>query len=210
MGKEMKSCVIISGAPEQDIDYYRSLISSRFVICADSGYQKCLALDINPQLIVGDFDSSETPSDAKCEVITLPVRKNDTDTFFAVKEAVKRGFDDILLLGAIGSRLDHTYSNILALSYCADRNVHAVMLNKSNRLRVLTEGCTFEKDGYAHFSLFALFGDCVGLTTRGTEYDLTDYTLSPSNPLAQSNSIKGDRAQINFKSGKILLIQSND
>lgn len=209
MGTEIKKCTIITGAPEADVEYYKNYISDRFIISADSGYQKCANLGITPNLIIGDFDSSPVPQTA-VETIFLPVRKDDTDTFFAVKEAVKRGYNDIVILGGIGSRIDHTYTNILALNFCADKNVNAVMLNRDNRIQILKKGCVFEKNGYEHFSLFALFGDCKGLTTTGTEYNLTDYTLTADCPLAQSNAVKGDKAEIIFKSGKILLIQSND
>lgn len=209
MAEEIKKCLIITGAPENDIDYYRAYTGGRFIISADSGYEKCRRLDLSPDLIIGDFDSSKAP-DTDIETIILPVRKDDTDTFYAVKEAVKRGYNDIIILGAIGSRVDHTYTNILALNYCADRNAEAVMLNRNNRIRVLTKGRIVKKDKYKGLSLFALFGDCTGLTTKGTEYNLTDYTLTADCPLAQSNAFKDDQAEIHFKSGKILLIESND
>lgn len=209
MGNEIKKCLIITGAPENDIDYYKSYIDGRYIISADSGYEKCKRLNISSDLILGDFDSAEKP-EIDIETIILPVRKDETDTAFAVKEAVRRGFNDILILGGIGSRIDHTYGNILSLNYCADRNINAVMINKKNKIQVLTKDYSFKNDGYEYLSLFALFGDCMGLTTRGTEYNLTDYTLTPDCPLAQSNIFKDSRVDIKFKSGKILLIQSND
>ncbi|MDD6728595.1 MAG: thiamine diphosphokinase [Eubacteriales bacterium] len=209
MGTKIKSCAIITGAPENEIQYYKNHLDGRFIISADSGYKKCVKLGLEPDLIIGDFDSSEKPQ-TDAETIVLPVRKDDTDTFYSVKEAVKRGFNDILILGGIGSRIDHTYDNILCLNYCADRNINAVMLNKNNKIRVLTNDTIFESDGYKYFSLFALFGDCVDLTITGAEYNVTDYTLTADCPLAQSNELKDEKVQLKFKSGKILLIQSND
>lgn len=209
MGKEIKKCLIISGAPEQDIDYYKHYINGRYIISADSGYQKCVKLNIEPDLIIGDFDSSKKP-ETSIETIVLPIRKDDTDTFFAVKEAIKRNFDDIIILGAIGNRFDHTYCNVLALDYCFDRKVKAVLINKHNKIEIIDKSYSFNKDNYSSFSLYALFESCVGLTSRGTQYDLTDYTLTPDCPLAQSNSFKDDKVTINYKSGKLLLILSND
>lgn len=205
----MRNCIIISGSPESDIDYYNNYITDSFIIAADSGWEKCEKLGIKYDLLIGDFDSSAKP-DTDCETIVLPVRKNDTDTFYCVKEAIKRGFDNILILGGIGSRIDHTYTNILALNFCADRGVKACLLDRYNKITVLTDDTIIEKGEYLHFSLFSLFGSCEGLTTRGTQYDLTDYTLTADCPLAQSNSFKDDRIEIKFKSGKILFIQSND
>lgn len=209
MGKEMNKCLIISGAPEKDIEYYKNYVDSRFIISADSGYEKCLKLNIKPDLIIGDFDSSEKP-ETDIDTIVLPVRKDDTDTFFAVKQAVNKGFDDIIILGGIGSRFDHTYCNILALNYCLDNNVKASLINKYNKIEVYANDFSFDKGEYSNFSFYSIFGDCIGLTTRGTQYDLTDYTLKSDCPLAQSNSFKADKVTVSFKSGKLLFIQCND
>ena len=74
MGKEIKKCLIITGAPEDDIYYYKNYIDGRFIIGADSGYQKCVKLNIKPNLIIGDFDSSTKP-DTDIETIVLPVER---------------------------------------------------------------------------------------------------------------------------------------
>ena len=209
MGNEVKKCAVITGAPENDINYYHSYLIDRYIISADSGFEKCVNIGIKPDLIIGDFDSSAKP-DTDIETITLPVMKDDTDTFFAVKEAVKRGYNDIIILGGIGSRVDHTYSNILSLNYCNDLRVSAMLVNRSNRIRILNSSCEIKKDGYNYLSLFALFEECKGLTTKGTLYNLTDYNLSPQCQLCQSNSFVNDEIEISFDCGKILLIESND
>ena len=139
MGKEIKKCLIISGAPESEIEYYNDYVDGRFVISADSGYSKCAKLGIKPDLIIGDFDSSDVP-DTAIKTIILPVRKDDTDTFFAVKYAIKQGFNDLVIFGGIGSRFDHTYCNVLALNYCFERNVKAVLINKNNKIELLKKG----------------------------------------------------------------------
>lgn len=209
MGNEVKKCAVITGAPENDINYYHSYLIDRYIISADSGFEKCVNIGIKPDLIIGDFDSSAKP-DTDIETITLPVMKDDTDTFFAVKEAVKRGYNDIIILGGIGSRVDHTYSNILSLNYCNDLRVSAMLVNRSNRIRILNSSCVIKKDGYNYLSLFALFEECKGLTTKGTLYNLTDYNLSPQCQLCQSNSFVNDEIEISFDCGKILLVESND
>ena len=113
MAVKMK-CTIVSGAPETELEYMEKYFDNSYIICADSGYRKCEKLGIKPDLVIGDFDSSDKPN-FDCETIALDVRKDDTDTFFCVKTAVKKGFDEIVILGGIGSRLDHTYSNILSV-----------------------------------------------------------------------------------------------
>lgn len=71
---------------------------------------------MKPALIVGDFDSHCNPH-LDVETIVLPCEKDDTDTVFAVKTMVQRGYDDFLLIGVIGARLDHTLGNVSILLY---------------------------------------------------------------------------------------------
>ena len=86
------------------------------MIFCDSGLKHLKQLRVTPGLIVGDFDSHENPCMA-VETIVLPCEKDDTATVFAVKEAVKRGFEDFLLIGIVGARLDHTIGNLSILLY---------------------------------------------------------------------------------------------
>lgn len=209
MGTEIKKCAIISGAPEDDLSYYERYLSERYIICADSGYKKCGVLGITPDLIIGDFDSSPKP-DADCEIIELQVRKDDTDTFHCVKTAIEKGFEDIVILGGIGSRLDHTYSNILSVVYCFERNIKCRLVNSNNNLSVISGETVIKKGDYQFFSLFALFEKCTGVTIKGAQYNLTSARLEPDSQFAQSNAFKDDEVVITVQNGKIILILSND
>lgn len=209
MGTEIKKCAIVSGAPEQDLSYYNRNLHGRYIICADSGYKKCEMLGICPNLIIGDFDSSPRP-DIDCEIIDLQVRKDDTDTFHCVKEAINRGYQDILILGGIGSRIDHTYSNILSVVYCFDRNIKCELVNAKNKISVVSGETTIIKGEYEYFSLFALFEKCEGLSIIGAEYELDCADIEPYQQFTQSNAFKDDVVKIFIKKGKIILILSND
>ena len=108
----MRRCVIVGGAElgrEEEIRGY--LRGDDFFIYCDSGLRHERALGRAPDLIVGDFDSHDDPH-AAAETIVLPHVKDDTDSCFAAKEGLRRGFRDFLLLGAVGARLDHTLGNL--------------------------------------------------------------------------------------------------
>ncbi|MGN1123599.1 MAG: thiamine diphosphokinase [Eubacterium sp.] len=209
MGNEVKKCLIISGAPENEISYYNDFTSNRFVISADSGYEKCQRLGIIPNLIIGDFDSSSEPQ-TDIEKIVLPIQKDDTDTFFAVKQAIGRGFNDIIILGGIGSRIDHTYANILCLNYCFERNISCSLVNTHNCISIISGNNIIRRGNYKYFSLFPLFDKCEGISINNAEYPLENACVFPSEQFMQSNAFIADTAQINVKSGKLLLILSND
>ena len=113
----MRRCVIVGGADISTYDRINSIITSEdYVIFCDSGLKHMQKLAVKPSLIVGDFDSHENPK-LDIETIVLPCEKDDTDTVFAVKEAIRRGYTDFLLIGVIGARLDHTLGNVYILEY---------------------------------------------------------------------------------------------
>ena len=132
----MRRCVIIGGA---DIGRYgrirAQLRADDFYICCDSGLKHRPGLSITPNLIVGDFDSHTNPH-LDTETIVLPCEKDDTDTVFAVKEALKRGFQDFLLIGVIGGRLDHTLGNVSLLLMLDTQGKHAAALDDTLRWRL--------------------------------------------------------------------------
>lgn len=201
---------IISGAPNQDCDFLKSNIDlNSFIIAADSGYIHSKNAGITPDLIVGDFDSSVMPQDSE-NILQLPKIKNDTDTFYCIKEAIKRGADEIELFCAIGSRADHSYSNLLALNYCLDNNVKAKIIDFKNIISVHNKSFEIHKSKFKYFSLFAFMEDVEGLTITGAAYNLNNKTLLVSDPIGQSNEFKDNKVNIDFKKGKIMLILSND
>lgn len=201
---------IISGAPNQDSDFLKNNIDlNSFIIAADSGYIHSKNAGITPNLIVGDFDSSVMPQDSE-NILQLPKIKNDTDTFYCIKEAIKRGADEIEIFFAIGSRSDHSYSNLLALNYCLDNNVKAKIIDSKNIISVHNKSFEIHKSEFKYFSLFAFMEDVEGLNITGAAYNLNNKTLLVSDPLGQSNEFKDNKVNIDFKKGKIMLILSND
>ena len=135
----MSRCVIIGGVKIFDTAKVKSYINeSDFIIACDSGIEVAKELGIKPNLIVGDFDSSKKP-DTDIETITLPVVKDDTDTMFAAREAVKRGFDEVVLLGVIGERIDHTLANIYILSYLGKQGVNGLIVDDYSESLIIGE-----------------------------------------------------------------------
>ena len=115
MGKALAyNKVIIFGGQIGEIDpkILNQISKDDFIICADKGYEFALKNKITPNLIVGDFDSAPFPNNAGCEIIKLPVKKDDTDLNFAVKVALERGFKSFILCGVTGGRLDQTAATI--------------------------------------------------------------------------------------------------
>lgn len=214
MGIEVKKCTIISGAPNNDIDFLENNIDKEsYIICADSGYKNCLKLNIVPNLIIGDFDSAEYPN-IDCEIVKLQREKAYTDTFHCVIEAVERGYDYIEIYCCIGDRIDHTYANILCLDYCQKHNVKCYIIDKKNRVSLISKSGIIPKE-YENFSLFAYLEDCLGVKIKGAYYTAGFYNkdsidIKLGTQIGVSNYVVDDYAEVSLDSGTLLLIESND
>lgn len=204
----MSRCVIIGGA---DIGNYEHICSrlrkDDFAVYCDSGLKHMEALQAKPNLIVGDFDSHENPH-LEVETIVLPCEKDDTDTVFAVKEAVKRGFDDFLLIGVVGARLDHTLGNVSILLYLHSLGKKAVILDDYSEMEIVSEQPVSIPDSYAYFSLLNISGCAKGISIRGAKYPLENGEITCEYQYGISNEVlSGQTASVSVSNGKLLLIK---
>ncbi len=200
--------MIIGGADIGRYDRIRSYLrKDDFYICCDSGLKHREGLGIVPDLIVGDFDSHENPH-LDVETITLPREKDDTDTVFAVKEALSRGFQDFLLVGVIGGRLDHTLGNISILLMLDSLGVTAVTLDDFSELEIVSERPAFIQDCYAYFSLLNITGTARGIVIKNAKYPLEGAEITCEYQYGISNEvILGMIAEVSVETGRLLLIK---
>jgi thiamine pyrophosphokinase len=203
----MRRCVIVGGAeigrPEEIRRYLRE---DDFFIYCDCGLRHEPALGRAPDLIVGDFDSHENPH-AAIETIVLPHVKDDTDSYFAAKEALRRGFRDFLLLGVVGARLDHTLGN-LALARMLDGAGAKVLLADDYSEMEIVSGEASVPEGFPYFSLLPLGGAARGVSVSGAKYPLRDAVLEPDSSLGVSNEpLPGGAARIRVEEGRLLLVR---
>ena len=202
----MKRCVIAGGADIADHERIRRLLEEDdFMIYCDSGLKHMKGLMRKPGLRVGDFDSAEDPH-MDVETITLPCEKDDTDTVFAVKEAVKRGYDDILLIGVCGGRLDHTLGNISILLYLDSLGKKGRILDDYSEMELVSDREVTIDDRYSFFSLINISGCAEGVTIRNAKYPLEDAVITTQYQYGISNEVlKGKKATVSGKKGNLLL-----
>ncbi len=211
-------CVVVGGASIGDPEPVRSrFMSGDYFIYCDCGLRHAGVLDRKPDLIVGDFDSYPDPrkgvsplSGELPEVIALPREKDDTDTAFAVKEGLRRGFEEFVLVGAIGERFDHSLGNVQLL-YMLDRlGKKAVLLDDYSEIEVVSDMATVS-DEYPYFSLLCISEKAEGVTITGAKYGLDDAGLDCDFPLGVSNEpLPGKTAEITVKKGRLLLVRVID
>ncbi len=208
MPVEQKRCVIVGGATIKDYKAIQKLLlDTDFYIFCDSGLSHMSALGVEPDLIVGDFDSYSDPH-LEIETIVLPREKDDTDTFFAVKEAIKRGFSDFLLIGVVGKRFDHSLGNVSILYYLDSLGLQGMIVDDFSHMQIVSREPVYVEEAYPFFSLLNISGTAEGITIENAKYPLDNAKITCEYQYGVSNEVlPGKTAKITVKNGKLLLIK---
>ena len=183
------------------------------VIAADSGYHTARALGVKIDLLLGDFDSiGAIPHEVGMEIQQVPVEKDFTDTQLAVEIALERGADDMIIIGGLSGRLDHTLSTLAVLEDLYARGCrNAVITDGQSRARYLKASSTLiARSDCRYLSLVAVDETVKGVTVEGCKYPLKNATLRRRNQFAVSNEITGNVAFISVRKGGVYVIESRD
>jgi thiamine pyrophosphokinase len=199
-------CRIVTGPRNFDLSKIFKRDDEDFIIGADQGALLLASNDIYFDLALGDFDSVTEKEleliKKHCEnVKVFPEVKDYTDTYLAVEEAIDSGYDEIIIYGGIGGRLDHTFANINLLK------LGNITIKTENEIvYILKPGKYNITNDMLYISFFAL-EDVVDLSLRQFEYQVDKLYLDTSNPLCISNRNEGE---VEFKEGLLLVIHQNE
>lgn len=201
-----RRCVIIGASPDTDAEIIReNICPDDFVVCADGGRLFAEAADIMPDLIIGDFDSSDIPERSGCERIILPVKKDDTDTLYCIKECIKRGYTEFLLLGMTGGRADHTFANYSVLLYLSARGMKGSIIGPEGVCGMISDSSiNIEGKKGCGFGIFPFGCERCRVTLRGFLYEIEDTVLTAGYPIGVSNEITSDSAFAEVHDGNAL------
>ena len=131
-----------------------------------------------------------------------------TDTVFAAKEALKRGFQDFLLVGIIGGRLDHTLGNLSLLLMLDGQGKKAVALDDYSEMEIVSGRPVPIEDRYQYFSLLNISGLARNITIRNAKYPLTNAEITCEYQYGISNEVlPGRTAEVSVEEGRLLLIR---
>jgi len=212
--------VIISGGYIDDIFATEWIMEyvPEYTIVADSGMEFCRRAGITPDMIIGDFDSVKEDTldffkDQPAIVFKeLNPIKDDTDTEFAISQAMTLGAKEISVLGATGTRIDHVLGNISLLGIGLSKQVQIQLVDSHNRIRMIDKSVKIAKKEQfgSYVSLIPYQGEVTQLTLKGFKYPLNNFNLKPYNSLGISNEIVEEEAEITFEEGVLLVIESRD
>ncbi len=186
------------------------------VYAVDGGLAVAEAAGIVPDYLVGDFDTADAALveryESTCVTIRHQPEKDATDTELAVDEALAKGADRIILLGATGSRLDHTLANFHMLYRILLQGKKGWILNENNRISLHDKSFTCKREELfgTYVSFLPFFGEVTGVTLKGFKYPLSGKTLTAGISLGISNEGQEEILEVSFLSGYLLMIEARD
>jgi len=204
--------IIIANGQIHDSDLHRSLAApTDLVICADGGASNALALGLQPQVVVGDLDSLDESLHSRlekmhCQFIVHPACKDETDLELALYYAIEHGVDEILILGALGGRIDQTLANVQLLALPELRSVKARILDGRQEISLIRDAALIEGQVGDTVSLLPLTEEVTGIYTEGLEYALENATLYLGPSRGISNVLTSSQARVRIGRGLLLAV----
>ena len=181
------------------------------LIAADGGLRHCLDLGLQPAILIGDLDSLDEgdlaalePSDT--QILRYPTQKDFTDLELALQHALKLGAGEIVVVAALGARLDQTIANLLLPA--SFPSVKFRLLDGSQEIHYIRAGEKLEIHGRPGdmVSLISLAGKAYGVTTEHLEYPLRGGELTFGSTRGISNILLEETGTISINDGLLLCI----
>lgn len=198
--------LIFSGGAFDGIPEGLDLSDFSLTIAADKGYLYAKGVGITPEIFVGDCDSlpDGTVIESKTVHRLTPI-KDMTDTQEAITLALKKGATEMIILGALGGRIDHALANIHLLKFCLDRGVRACLLSKTAFVALIDRPTKFPKK--ENFCISAIpLTRCEHVFARGVFYPLEDAVMDLGLPYGVSNEFTEDVATFDPGTGLLLIM----
>ncbi|MCR4612266.1 MAG: thiamine diphosphokinase [Lachnospiraceae bacterium] len=232
---------IIAGGHVDD-DFVKSLLCDKngkkkedlYILAVDRGLECLLRLKINPDEVIGDFDSVSDEAriaigleprkkpKAKKEdqfvfdvlpyhIRQLDVHKDKTDTEEAVRFAMRYLRGDIVLLGATGTRIDHVLGNISILGLGILSGFRIILMDERNKISLVKDEMTItKKDQFGDFVSIVPYTDDTYVTLTGFRFNVDNKLMKRNLSLGISNVVEEDEAKIVVNNGVAIVIESRD
>ena len=208
----MKRAIIFVNGELPNLDAARTLLrDDDYIIAADGGTRHALALGLVPSVVIGDLDSLGAVNlPASVDVIQYPADKDETDLELALLHARERGFDEILLIGALGGRLDQTLGNLSLLSDPIWDGVDVRMDDGVEQVFFARKQAQIQGRIGEIVSLIPWRGDVKVANTKGLRWSLQNETLYAHQTRGISNELTAENAHVEIDDGLLLIIHTRD
>ncbi len=208
--------IIFANGDLPNLEKARTLLRpDDFILCADGGTRHALALGLLPNVVIGDLDSITKDErrkmvEAGVEVIEFPADKNETDLELAIDHAVSLNPDQILILAALGGRMDQTLANIALLSNLQLATCNIRLSDSVEEIFFCRDQAKVEGRSGDIVSLIPWQGEVTGIFTENLRWHLHHETLYPDKTRGISNEMIADVATVQIRSGLLLVIHRTE
>ena len=205
-------CIIFANGEYGEVQAYQNLFrSDDTVLCADGGANYAYKLGLIPDVIIGDMDSilPEVRSYFAARNVAMrefPRDKDFTDTQLALDIAQEWGATEILMLGTLGKRLDHTLSNLYYGMELVQRGIKLTHYTPESWVHIINQDIEIEGTRGDTVSVLALTQEACGVSEVGFDFGLENVVLEKSKPYAVSNRLAASKGQISVRQGVLAVI----
>lgn len=206
----IKRIIILANGELPDMEKAGALLrDDDFIIAADGGTHHAIALGRAPSIIIGDLDSLPLNFESSTfngEIIQHPRDKNETDLELAIQHALTLNPEQILILAALGGRLDQTIGNIALISNLQPATCNLRLDDGIEEVFFCREQAQINGASGDTVSLIPWQGEVTGIVTTGLKWPLQNETLYPQKTRGISNEMMNDTATVQIKSGLLLIV----
>ena len=204
----VKRIIIFANGDLPDLEKARALLHDNdFIIAADGGTRHALALGLTPNIIIGDMDSFNVErSTLNAKIIQFPADKNETDLELAIQHALTLNPEQIVILAALGGRLDQTLGNIALLSNVERLTFNVTLDDGVEEVFFCRDKCEINGKCGDTVSLIPWQGEVTGILTTNLKWTLQNETLYLQKTRGISNEMTNDTATIQINSGLLLIV----
>lgn len=210
----MKCLIVTGGTPPKKSIIERYINTAALIIGVDGAADLFFQYDIVPNVLIGDFDTADPVyvnllKERGAKVISMKPEKNVTDTEAALCYALDKKADDIVILGAVGTRIDHTLSNIMMLIKADKAQAKCRIEDMHNELTVSNKDFILYGNAGQTISILPLTGEiCVSATNL--KYPLDNLMLKFGSSRGVSNIMQKSKSKISISGGYALIVKSTD
>ena len=205
--------IIIAGGRSHETEWQDWIRQGDWIIGANGGAARALDWGLKPNLVVGDMDSLSARHRVEleaqgCQFMVHPRAKDETDLELALTYAADQGAQEIVILGAMGGRLDHSLANVLLLALPTLEGIPIRIVDAGQEALVVRGGGEVVLNGLPGdvVSLLPLGGSVIGVTTAGLAWTLADEDLHIGHTRGVSNEMIATQARVEVARGCLLIV----
>jgi thiamine pyrophosphokinase len=208
----LQRILIFANGELPDLDRARSILQEKdYILCADGGTRHALALGLQPDLVIGDLDSAKPEQLEELKRAHVPIEsfshdKNETDLELAINRAIELNPKQIVIVGALGGRLDQTLANITLLSDMRLSKLDIRLDDGVEEILLCRERVEVHGRGGDIVSLLPWQGVVTGVQTDHLKWPLRQETLYPDKTRGVSNEMLAESASVAIDDGLLLVV----